>query len=190
MFEQYVKRCVCFIYIHSHTIQLPTSWSGTRTRPWPVGEPGKPQALSTRVGPSASHGPEPADAGPGAPSPSPGTGQHTEWSLSEANPAPGRQTGRQTVYRQFPSHVRTTPGVPLNVGCCKIIIGRAGASPPSRTTGPRCLYTCICIYILSGAYEPPKAARSVQLRRTALHLRAFSAFRIRTVLDYGEYPLR
>ena len=23
-----------------------------------------------------------------------------------------------------------------------------------------------------------------------LHLRAFSAFRIRTVLDYGEYPLR
>ena len=92
MFEQYVKRRVCFIYIHSHTIQLPTSWSGTRTRPWPVGEPGKPQALSTRVGPSASHGPEPADAGPGAPSPSPGTGQHTECSLSEANPEPGRQT--------------------------------------------------------------------------------------------------
>ena len=26
-------------------------------------------------------------------------------------------------------------------------------------------YTCICV--LSGAYEPPKAARSVQLRRTA-----------------------
>ena len=25
----------------------------------------------------------------------------------------------------------------------------------------------ILVYILSGAYEPPKAARSVQLRRTA-----------------------
>ena len=24
-----------------------------------------------------------------------------------------------------------------------LVIGRAGASPPSRTTGPRCLYLCI-----------------------------------------------
>ena len=31
----------------------------------------------------------------------------------------------------------------------KGLIGRAGASPPSRTTGPRCLYICmyICIYV-------------------------------------------
>ena len=29
------------------------------------------------------------------------------------------------------------------------------------------MYVC-CIYVTSGAYEPPKAARSVQLRRTAL----------------------
>ena len=43
--------------------------------------------------------------------------------------------------------------------------------------------------MIPGAYEPPKAARSVQLRRTAFALRAFSAFRIRTVLDNGEYPL-
>ena len=28
-----------------------------------------------------------------------------------------------------------------------LLIGRAGASPPSRTTGPRCLYNIICIYV-------------------------------------------
>ena len=28
-----------------------------------------------------------------------------------------------------------------------VIIGRAGASPPSRTTGPRCLYIYIYIYM-------------------------------------------
>ena len=26
---------------------------------------------------------------------------------------------------------------------CVFLIGRAGASPPSRTTGPRCLYVCM-----------------------------------------------
>ena len=53
--------------------------------------------------------------------------------------------------------------------------------------------TTTTMYIAAGAYEPPKAARSVQqLRRTAFAFaftRAFSAFRIRTDLDYGEYPL-
>ena len=33
------------------------------------------------------------------------------------------------------------------LSCTIYIIGRAGASPPSRTTGPRCLYICIYIYI-------------------------------------------
>ena len=28
-----------------------------------------------------------------------------------------------------------------------VLIGRVGASPPSRTTGPRCLYICIYVYI-------------------------------------------
>ena len=28
-----------------------------------------------------------------------------------------------------------------------LVIGRAGVSPPSRTTGPRCLYIYIYIYI-------------------------------------------
>ena len=28
-----------------------------------------------------------------------------------------------------------------------ILIGRAGASPPSRTTGPRCLYIYVFMYL-------------------------------------------
>ena len=28
-----------------------------------------------------------------------------------------------------------------------LVIGRAGASPPSRTTGPRCLYICIYVFM-------------------------------------------
>ena len=36
------------------------------------------------------------------------------------------------------------------------VIGRAGASPPSRTTGPRCLYVFmyLCIYLVS-VYRVP-----------------------------------
>ena len=40
--------------------------------------------------------------------------------------------------------------------------------------------------LLTGAYEPPKAARSVHYVERHLHLRAFSDFRIRIVLDYGK----
>ena len=43
--------------------------------------------------------------------------------------------------------------------------------------------------VLAGAYEPPKAARRSNYVERHLHLRAFSAYRIRTDLDYGEYPL-
>ena len=52
---------------------------------------------------------------------------------------------------------------------------------------PRCTYSpeIFTACLVPGAYEPG-ASNYVERH---LHLRAFSAFRIRTVLDYGEYPV-
>ena len=51
-----------------------------------------------------------------------------------------------------------------------------------------CSYSTLGTCILAGAYEPLKAQGASNYVEQRFHLRAFSAFRIRTILDYGEYP--
>ena len=53
-----------------------------------------------------------------------------------------------------------------------IIIGRAGASPPSRTTGPRCLYICIYIYIYV-FIRCPVRCRQIPLVSKCLYVNLF-----------------
>ena len=46
-----------------------------------------------------------------------------------------------------------------------------------------CVSACVWSCVLARAYEAPKVARNVE---RYLHLRAFSSFHIRTVLDLGN----
>ena len=49
------------------------------------------------------------------------------------------------MYTDAQVHVHVDQGGNVVCGLCVaiVLVGRAGASPPSRTTGPRCLYVYI-----------------------------------------------
>ena len=54
------------------------------------------------------------------------------------------------------SHSHSLLGsLPLAHNAQHSLVGRAGASPPSRTTGPRCLYICIYVFMYLSVVHVP-----------------------------------